>query len=660
MAVVQDSAASHPALVYPRLEQARGTAIAQRELRAHLPGPDYTRPLLEVRPEHRERILEKLSTLYGRKRAEAFYPELERLMRVYYAHKTPEMIAHEASFDPAERFSEKDVVLITYGDLLTSQGKKPLEALADFLGIFMRGAINTVHILPFFPFSSDRGFSVIDFEEVDPRLGAWKDLEELGQRFRLMFDGVFNHVSSKSRWFQGFLNGEPDYQEFFIAFNTRNAIGRDHLRLILRPRTSDLLTPFQTLNGKRFVWTTFSPDQVDLNYKSPEVLLRIIDVLLTYVRRGADVVRLDAVTYIWRELGTRCALLKETHALVQLFRAVLDAVAPRVALVTETNVPHPDNISYFGDGTNEAQMVYNFALPPLVLHTIHAGRCDRLAQWADGLEHVSETATYLNFLASHDGIGLLGAEGILTPAEIESLVEKCLAHGGLVSHRDTGDGGRSPYELNITWYSALNREGADEPQALQVDRFLAARALALCLRGVPGVYLPSVLGAKNDTEAIIAGKEARAINRKTFDEASLFALLSDRRSWVHQVAVRGRRLVKRRIAAPAFHPNAAQHILPASDAVFCVLREARGGQRVLALTNVTAQEQRLRFSPSEVGGRADAWRDLISSKILRTPGGEMDLTLRPYGVLWLTPDWGGAPHSRIGNSGAPEVSPRAL
>ena len=253
-------------------------------------------------------------------------------MRVYYAHKPQALVDADAAFTPAERFSERDVVLITYGDLLTTPGRPPLQVLASFLRRFMRGAINTVHILPFFPYSSDRGFSIIDYEEVDPRLGSWDDIAVLAAEFRLMFDGVFNHASSRSRWFQRFLNGHPGYEDFFVAFTTRDAIDPDYLRLILRPRTSDLLTPFRTINGMRFVWTTFSPDQVDLNFRNPRVLLRVVEILLAYVRRGADVVRLDAVTYIWRELGTSCAHLRETHALVQLFRAILDVVAPRVAL----------------------------------------------------------------------------------------------------------------------------------------------------------------------------------------------------------------------------------------------------------------------------------------------------------------------------------------
>jgi sucrose phosphorylase len=639
MAVIREPDTAKPSSA-GRIQRARDALIASRDLRAHRPEPDYARPLLELRPEHRQRILGLLAVLYGQQTAERWWPEFERVMRVYWAHKTDEMIADDSRFDPAERFSEKDVVLITYGDLLTGQRRPPLRVLRDFVNVFMRGAINTVHILPFFPYSSDRGFSIIDFEEVDPRLGTWEDIEELGQHVRLMFDGVFNHVSSKSRWFQNFLNGDPEFQDVFIAFNTRDAIDPDHLRLILRPRATDLLTPFQTINGRKYLWTTFSADQIDLNYRNPRVLLGIVQVLLLYARRGADLVRLDAVTYVWRELGTTCAHLEETHALVKLLRAILDAVAPQVALITETNVPHADNVSYFGDGSDEAQMVYNFALPPLVLHTFHTGSCARLAGWARALEHVSDTATYFNILASHDGIGLLGAKDILTPDEIDAIVARCYEHGGLVSFRSTGDGGHSPYELNITWYSALNREDAGEPQSLQVDRFMAARSIAFVLRGVPGIYLPSLFGAKNDTAAIVAGREARAINRKTIDEEALFALLEDRRSWVHQVAARFRRLLRRRTASPAFHPNAKQTILDAGEHVFAVRRETRDGrQRVVALTNVTAREQAVKLTAEQAGGTAPSWRDLISGQArAATAGGGLELRLRAYAVLWLTPE----------------------
>jgi glucosylglycerate phosphorylase len=609
--------------------------VPARLTRLHLPAADYTRPLLEVKPEDKRRILALLQILYGKGRAEACYTEVERLMRVHYAHKTPEMLEDDHGFDPRDRFSEQDVILITYGDLIVSPGKPPLRALMTFLDKFMRGAVNTVHVLPFYPYSSDRGFAVTDFEEVDSRLGSWEDIEELSQRYRMMFDGVFNHVSAKSRWFQRFLSGRPGYEEFFIAFGTKGAVSSDHLKLILRPRTSELLTPFQTMQGPRFVWTTFSPDQVDLNFRSERVLQRVLEVLLLYVRKGADIVRLDAVTYIWHELGTRCAHLKETHALVQLFRAVLDVVAPQTALVTETNVPQADNLSYFGDGRNEAQMVYNFALPPLVLHTFHTGSVAALSRWARALHPPSDTATFFNFLDSHDGIGLLGAENILTTAEIAALVTRAEQHGGFVSYR-TRDGLEVPYELNTTWWSAMNRDDAGEPQALQVERFLASRAIALVLQGVPGVYLPSAFGAKNDTAAVLAGAEKRSINRTTLAEASLLALLQDWSSWVYEVASGLRRLAKRRIATKAFHPNAPQAVLDAGDAVFAVLRGV-GALRVVALTNVTAREQPVTLDAAALGDKANAWRDLLSGRRLAVREGRLETLLPPYAVVWLAP-----------------------
>jgi glycosidase len=612
---------------------------APRYLGPHLSEPDFSRPLLQVPPAARDRILQHLTTLYGPIRASVAYVEIERLMRVYYAHKTAEMMDADVGFDPAERLTEQDVVLITYGDLLVQQGKRPLEALHDFLSVYMQGAINAVHILPFFPSSSDRGFAIIDYEDVDPRLGSWEDVDELTDHFKLMFDGVFNHASSKSKLFQRFLSGHPGYEDLFIAFSTKDAIHPDYLRLILRPRTSSLLTPFRTINGTRYVWTTFSPDQVDLNFKNERVLQDVVEILLYYVRRGADFIRLDAVTYIWRELGTTCAHLEQTHALVKLFRALLDVVAPRVALITETNVPHADNIGYFGDGTDEAQMVYNFALPPLVLHTFHEGDASVLSRWAAELDWASSTATYFNFLASHDGVGLSGARGILMPEQIEALVIKCRNHGGLVSYRDNGDGSTSAYELNTTWWSAVNDEAAAEPPALQVDRYIATQAVPLVLRGVPGAYLPSLFGAKNDTQTALASRDNRSINRTTIQVEPLVELLSDRRSWVRQVATRVRRLLKRRVARPAFHPNAEQHVLDFGPSVFAVLRASRdGGDRVVALTNVTARPQPIAMRVADTGCEERLWRDVLSRRTIAASNDRLALVLKPYEVVWLVPE----------------------
>jgi sucrose phosphorylase len=604
--------------------------------RVHLPGPDYALPRLEVEPSREARLRGLLSRIYGPEIAAACYPELVRMMRVYWAHKPEWARAEDREFEGSRRFDETDVVLITYGDLLASRGRRPLEALEDFVSRFLQGAITTVHLLPFFPYSSDRGFAVIDFEQVDPRLGTWEDIERLGQRFRLMFDGVFNHVSAKSRWFQRFQNGRPGYESYFVSFDDPEAITKEDLGLILRPRTSDLLTPFQTLEGTRWVWTTFGPDQVDLNFRNPEVLLRVVEVLLLYVRRGADVIRLDAVTYLWRQLGTRCAHLAETHSLVQLFRAVLDVVAPRVALITETNVPHADNVAYFGDGRNEAQLVYNFALPPLMLHTFLTGDCGKLGDWAEGLTTPSPETTFFNFLDSHDGIGLLGASELLTPAEILSMVRHVESHGGLVSHRRDGDRS-SPYELNVTWYSALNPDGPQGDDELQVARFVASRAIALALAGVPGVYLPGFFGAKNDLDSVRSGAEARAINRVSFDVAALEAMLNDPSSWMSRVSSRFGRLIRVRTHHPAFHPQARQIVHRFHPNVFALSRVAVDGGRVLTLTNVSDHRQTFKATRTAVDHFTTTWIDLMDGSSLESRTGDHDIALEPYAVKWLVP-----------------------
>ena len=615
--------------------------VERSRVRLHRREPDYTVPLLEMTVEQAQRIKEKLRHLYGDDRTEECFSELERILQVYYAHKTPEMIEEDRSFRPSEWFTEKDVVLITYGDLIARAGRKPLEALMDITEENHQFGINTIHLLPFFPYSSDRGFSIVDYEEVDPRLGSWDDIEGVGLNYKLMFDGVFNHISSKSRWFQEFLNGNPQYEDYFIKFSTKKAIPKDYRRLILRPRTSNLLTGFDSIRGRKYVWTTFSPDQIDLNFQNEEVLLRILEILLLYVRHGADIIRLDAVTYMWCELGTSCALLEESHILVQLFRAILDVVAPQVALITETNVPHADNISYFGDGADEAQMVYNFALPPLVLQAFQTEDVGHLSKWAASLDPVSETATYFNFLDSHDGIGLLPVREILAPEEIEQMIQEARRNGALVSFRVDSDGNKSPYEINTTWFSALNREDSSESVELQVDRFLASRSIALALMGVPGIYLPSLVGSRNDTNAVLEGGEARSINRGTLDEAILRERLNDPSTAASQIFRSFGHLIRVRVQNPAFHPNAAQFILEVNPGVFSLLRIPENRkQAILALTNVSNSIQKARFALDDLRSGCLVWKDLLSSDIVECVESEMIVNLQPYQVRWLTPTVG--------------------
>lgn len=604
----------------------------------HLQEPDFRRPKLRIAPDARERILGRLRFLYGEKDAPDIMSELERILQVYHAHKTDEMIREEGIPDPEERFTERDVILITYGDLLRGREPSPLATLAKFCDSYLEGTINTLHILPFFPYSSDRGFSIVDFETVDPRLGTWKDIEALETRYQLMFDGVFNHVSSKSRWFQEFLNGNRCYRDFFISYDSPDQLTPEERAMIFRPRTTDILTPFWTIDGLKYVWTTFSPDQVDLNYRNPDVLLRVIEILLLYVRRGADIIRLDAVTYLWAEPGTRCIHLEQTHQIVKLLRDVLNVAAPWVALITETNVPHEENISYFGNGHDEARMVYNFALPPLVLYTFYAEDATALSRWAESLKPPSRTTAFFNFLDSHDGIGVLGVKGILSEDQIQFLLNRAVEHGGLISYKTGENGTKDPYEINITWFSALNREDADEDIAYQVKRFVASRIIGLVLRGVPGIYLHSLIGTQNDIDAVTATNSNREINRTVIDEEAITRALEDPLSKVSRIGRELGRLITIRTQQRAFHPHGGQEVLRLSPGVFSLLRTSpEGDQAILCLVSVTNKVCRLEIPLESLHRQDETWFDIVSDMEWMAEEGKIRITLQPYDVVWLTP-----------------------
>lgn len=405
----------------------------------------------------RARIKAKLIRIYGEERAGTI---LDPLFQLIEKTQLP-----DADFG---ELSEADSVLITYGDQVQREGEAPLQTLHHVLNDTIKGVINTVHILPFFPYSSDDGFSVIDYYAVNPALGTWDDVRDMSTDFKLMFDAVFNHISAQSEWFKAFLRQESPYDNYFVTVPE----GTD-LSAVVRPRALPLLTAFQTPNGEKLVWTTFSEDQIDLNFDNPQLLLDVLRILLFYVEQGASLIRLDAIAFLWKVPGTSSIHLEETHLVIQLMRDVLDMVAPQVVLITETNVPHEENISYFGDGSNEAQMVYNFALPPLVLHTLLTGNASKLSEWAGTLTQVGERTTFFNFTASHDGVGLRPATGLLNQKEVDALVEMVKAHGGLVSYRSQSDGSQVPYELNIAYFDAITAPEvtANEPDTA-VKRFI--------------------------------------------------------------------------------------------------------------------------------------------------------------------------------------------
>lgn len=576
--------------------------------------------------EKQTSIREHLVTLYGENVAAVLWPRLAELL-YDFRRRLPRPGGPRGPL----ALTERDALLITYGDMVGEDGEAPLRTLAEFCEAHLRETVSGVHILPHFPFTSDDGFSVTDYFAVNPALGTWDDVARLGESFDLMFDAVFNHMSAQGEWFLKFIAGDPACRDFFVTVE-----GNPDLSRVARPRALPLLTEFQSATGPRKVWTTFSADQVDLNFKNPEVLLATLRALLLYVEKGARFIRLDAIAYLWKTIGTSCIHLPQTHRVVQLWRAVLDEVAPHVLLITETNVPHSYNVSYFGDGANEAQLVYNFALPPLVLHALLRGDATHLTRWAQSLTLPSDQVTFFNFLASHDGIGVNPARGILPEAEVDYLVERCQAHGGFISYKHNADGSRSPYELNIVYFDAVNDPAAGESLETQVNRFMVSQAIMLALRGMPGIYFHSLFGSRNDRVAALANGMNRRINRQKFIRGELEMELTAKRSVRVCVFGRFRALLKVRRNQPAFHPGGGQQVLACDPRVFAVLRTAPdGNEHVLCLHNVSNETV-----VGSVGGdnfaSGETWTNLVSEHVhCVTTDRTLALRLRPYEVNWL-------------------------
>jgi glucosylglycerate phosphorylase len=519
--------------------------------------------------------------------------------------------------------TQKDVILITYGNQIFHEGETALATLKRFLDEYVEDYISTVHILPFYPFSSDDGFSIVNYKGVCPQIGSWRDIESLRKDHRLMFDGVINHMSHLSEWFNKYLANHPNYLEFFIELDPST-----DLTSVVRPRTTPLLSEFTDDEGKkRSIWTTFSRDQVDLNFANYKVLFRILDVLLFYVQKGASLLRLDAIAFIWKELGTSCVHLPQTHALIQLMRQVVHEVAPEVLIITETNVPHDENISYFGEGNDEAQMVYNFALPPLLAFSILKADTTKLTNWTKELKLPSDKVCFFNFTASHDGVGLRAVSDILDHSEIDFLVNSCIDHGGLVSYRAMGNGEeKAPYELNASYIDILTDPQAED--SLRIKRMILSQAVTLTMPGVPGIYFHSLVGSQSYYEGAKKTRRNRAINREKLNFDSVKEELSEENGFRNNIFKRYKQLISIRINEKAFDPYSTFEVLNLENQIFSIKHFSCDKEEyIIVVYNFSDQEKSV-----DITSYSDEnLLEIITHKLYT----EKEFQIEPYGILWL-------------------------
>lgn len=538
--------------------------------------------------------------------------DIEKKINDLIAEFTPLEVKNKFGNRP---LSQKDSILITYGDTILDEQANPLKALKSFLNDYVGDCISAIHILPFYPYTSDDGFSVSDYTEVNPELGSWADIHLLNEDYELMFDAVINHSSSANKWFEAFRCGNPAYENYYIS-----ADPKQDYSMVVRPRALPLLTAFEINGEKKYIWTTFSEDQVDLNYKNPKVLIEILRVLLIYIRHGARFIRLDAIGFAWKKEDSTCIHLPEVHGLVQIIRAVLERAKEDVVIITETNVPHKENISYFGKAQNEAHMVYQFPLPPLTLLTMITGNASKLLDWLKNMEIPDESSCFFNFLASHDGIGVRPVEGLISQQELQFLLTATETNHGRIAYKNNGDGTKSPYELNINYLDVLRTPNLEDEMLYK--KFIATQAILLSLKGVPGLYIHSLLGSVNDLNGMEKTQISRRINREKLDTGQLREELENipRRSVIFNAI---KALLEIRGNEKAFSPFARQNILSLDSRIFSIERISQDQpETITVLINISDQSV---FVEGSFCGK-----DLITNQVI-----ENSWSLMPYEVLWI-------------------------
>jgi sucrose phosphorylase len=570
-----------------------------------------------------ETVLYHLQAIYAEvdtpKPLQQLTDEIIQIMRL--DEDFQESVPHRNNWD------QHDMVLITYGNSVQRDGEEPLKTLHTFMNEHIRDYINGVHILPFFPFCSDDGFAVMDYYQVNPILGDWEDIEHIAHDYRLMADLVINHGSSSGEWFNNFIKGDGIGHDYFYTTPPDTPVSQ-----VVRPRTTPLLRETETADGTKYVWCTFSHTQVDFDFRNIEVLKEFINIIRFYLDKGIRIFRLDAVAFLWKKPGTNCLNLPETHEVVRLMRSLIQHAQPDAIIITETNIPNRENLSYFGNA-NEAHCIYNFSLPPLLVNTMVTGNCTYLKQWLMSMPPAQNGTAYFNFIASHDGIGLRPAEGLLSETEIASLISTMQNFGGQISWRAGDNGVKKPYEINIALFDALQgtTEGKDE---WNIDRFVCAHAIMLALEGIPGIYIHSLLATSNDTKKLEETKQNRGINRHEWNYDVLQTKLADPESQQNKVSSLLKKLIHLRQQQRAFHPNATQFTLHMGEHLFGFWRQSMDRkQSIFCIYNISKTPQPLRIAELNLVV-TDRWWDLISGHIFDESA--ETFTVAPYQVLWIT------------------------
>ena len=523
--------------------------------------------------------------------------------------------------------SQETFLLIAYADSIKNRNEIPLKIFQKFFKQNLKNFFEILHILPFYPASSDGGFSVTNHKSVNKDFGSWKDIKTFSKEVSIMADLILNHASIKSNWFSYFSKNVKKYKSFFFTIDDDFDLSN-----VVRPRDHNLLQNYSFKDKNKNLWCTFSHDQIDLNFRNPEVLIKFIEIIILLLKNGVTVFRIDAVAFIWKKNGTSCVNLPETHEIVKLLRSIVSYLNPTALIVTETNLPRKENLSYFGNN-DEANWIYNFPLPPLILYTFLLEDSSKITKWSKSMPPAQKNNAYLNFIASHDGIGMRPAEGILGTRVLNKLFKRIEINGGMFSFRKVGSKNKV-YEVNTTLYNALKKTDFDEKGLYSIDRYLAAHTMLFALEGVPAVYFNSLFGTSNDIDLVKKTGIKRDINRFKWNLGKLTEKLNDEKSTENIVYKKLLDMILLRKKQSAFHPNATQYTLSLGPKLFGVWRQSIDkSQNIFAITNISSVERKLGLSKINLIEN-EIWKDLLQ------PDLKIDklkvLKLSPFQTVWIS------------------------
>ncbi len=562
----------------------------------------------------RSKIFNIYKTIFSKKDISYFESEIIQLINNF----------NEKNPKKKKSISEKTTLVICYGDSVYSEKKKSIRVFQSFFQKKLKNYFNTIHFLPFYPSSSDSGFAVKDHYKVDNKLGNWLDIKSISKSTNVMADMVINHSSARGLWFKNFLKKKEPGKDYFLTVDNKFDTSK-----VIRPRDHTLLKKIKIFNQSDYLWRTFSPDQIDLNFRNPSVLIQFIKIMIHLINNGVTIFRLDAIAYLWKENGTKCINLKQTHEIIKLLRNIINLLNIQTTIITETNLPENENLSYFGKN-DEANWIYNFSLPPLLIHAFLFENSSYLNKWSKNLPNTKNDNCYLNFIASHDGIGIRPTEGLLNKKTLNNFLNRLKKNGSKFSYRKVQNKAKKVYEANITVFDALKKSDYDIKGKFYLERYISCHAIMISFEGIPAIYFNSIFGTSNDEAKYIITGNNRDVNRYRWNFKNITNKLKNNKSKQNIFYQNICNLLNIRRKQKAFHPNALRINLNFGKKVYAFKRVSIDKkQTILCITNLSSKIQK-----TEISQKYLKMKNLINSKIQIED--RKFLVLRPFETIWLS------------------------